>query len=135
MSTRKPERRKRIRRNDPLRRGRRADPRTDIVLPASIDAISGRRRINLLDISSLGACLEGHDLPTLGREVILKCGSIDTFGSVAWSMGERCGVRFDRPISAAILIALRDVASAAREQHQTPEELHAMADWLNGLAR
>lgn len=135
MTAPKPERRKRARRNDPLRRGRRGDPRADIVLPASIDALSGRRRINLLDISSLGACLEGANLPTIGREVILKCGSIDAFGTVAWVQGARCGVRFDQPINAGTLMALRRVASATREQGQTAEELHAIADWMNGLAR
>jgi len=135
MSEASLDRRKRPRRNDPLRRGRRADRRADIVLPASIDAVTGRRRTNLLDISSFGACLEGANLPPNGREVILKCGTVDAFGTVAWSTGGRCGVRFDQPISAVTLIALRRVATAAREQDQTAEELHAIADWMNGLAR
>lgn len=111
------------------------EPRADIVLPASMDAVSGHRRISLLDISSLGACLEGANLPALGREVILKCGSIDTFGRVAWSVGNRCGVRFDKPISTATLVALRRVACTSREQGHTADELHAIADWMNGLAR
>ena len=135
MIAAKNERRKRPRRTDPLRRGRREAARSNIVLPASVDALSGRRRINLLDVSSLGACLEGANLPAAGREVILKCESIDTFATVAWSTAGRCGVLFDEPISAATLVALRRVASIAREQANSIEELEAIADWMSGLAR
>lgn len=115
MAPIKRERRKRARRNDPLRRRRRADPRADIVLPASIDALTGHRRTSLLDISLFAACLQGANLPSVGREAILKCEAIDTFGTVAWSVGQRCGVRFDEPISAATLVAPRRIACTTRE--------------------
>jgi hypothetical protein len=129
------DRRKAPRPNDPQLRGRRVEPRACIVLPATVDALSGRRRISLLDVSHSGARLEGPDLPAAGRDVILRCGEVDTFGMVIWTVPGRCGVQFDDPISTPELIALREVAVAAEQAGMTPEELQAAADWMNGLAR
>lgn len=135
MASAQPDRRKAPRPDDPERRGRRADPRAHIELPATVDALSGHQRISLLDISLAGARLEGADLPAVGKDVILKCGEIDTFGTVIWAVAGRCGVQFDEPISTKELIALRHVAVAAEQSGITPEELQATADWVNGLAR
>lgn len=135
MATVQPDRRKAPRQDDPEQRGRRNNPRAHIELPATVDALSGHRRISLLDISQTGARLEGADLPGTGKDVILRCGEIDTFGTVIWSVAGRCGLLFDEPISAKELIALRHVAVAAEQSGITPEELQAAADWVNGLAR
>ena len=129
------DRRKAPRPDDPEHRGRRANPRAHIVLPATVDAINGHLRISLLDISQTGARLEGSGLPDVGKDVILKCGEIDAFGTVIWAVAGRCGLLFDEPISATDLVALRRVAVAAEQSGITPEELQATADWMNGLAR
>lgn len=135
MAAIKLDRRKARRVRDPELRGRRAGPRAEIVLPASLEALSGHRSIYLLDISLLGACLKGAALPPTGREVILKCGSVDAFATVAWSADERCGIRFDEPISPRELMSLRRLAVDAEKSGRTAEELQAVADWMNGLAR
>ncbi len=135
MASAQQDRRKAPRPDDPEQRGRRTSPRAHIVLPATVDALSGHRRTSLLDISQTGARLEGSDLPAVGKDVILKCGEIDTFGTVVWSVSGRCGLLFDEPISTKELIALRHVAVAAEQSGITPEELQATADWMNGLAR
>jgi len=135
MAAAQPDRRKAPRPDDPEQRGRRANPRAHIVLPATVDALNGRQRISLLDISQTGARLEGVDLPAVGKDVILRCGVIDTFGTVIWSVAGRCGLLFDETISTKELIALRHVAVAAEQSGITPEELQATADWMNGLAR
>jgi hypothetical protein len=129
------DRRKAPRPDDPELRGRRAAPRAYVVLPATVDALSGHQRISLLDVSRAGARLEGADLPAVGKDVILRCGGIDTLGTIVWTVGGRCGVQFDEPISTKELVALRNVAVAAERSGITPEELQAEADWMNGLAR
>ena len=135
MATVQSERRRAPRADDPELRGRRAEPRTHILLPASVEALDGSQRIKLLDVSRTGARLEGAALPEVGKDVILRCGAIDTFGTVVWAASERCGVHFDEPITVSDLIALRNVAVAAEHAGVTPEELQATADWTNGLAR
>ena len=135
MGTFKPDRRNAPRRDDPQLRGRRAQPRAPILLSGSVDALSGRKRVSLLEVSLEGGRLEGADLPPVGRDVVLKCGPVDAFGTVIWATSNRLGVQFDRPISARELIALRDASVSVEQAGITPDELQAMADWANGLAR
>ena len=116
-------------------RGRRAEPRAHIVLPATIEAVSGCQQISLIEVSRAGARLEGPDLPVVGKDVILRCAAIDTFGTVVWAIDGCCGVQFDEPISTKELVAMRNVAADAERSQMTPEELQATADWMNGLAR
>ena len=135
MASVQSERRNAPRRNDPQLRGRRAQPRAPILLSGSVDAIAGRKRVSLLEVSLEGARLEGTDLPAAGRDVVLKCGPVDAFGAVIWATSTRRGVQFDRPISMQELLALRDASVSAEQAGITPDELQAIADWTNGLAR
>jgi hypothetical protein len=130
-----PERRSQPRTDDPELRGRRSEPRAYVVLPASAEALSGRRQVRLLDVSRSGARIEGSDLPETGKEIILKCGSIDTFGMIVWSADGRCGVRFDEEIPLRYLPVLRALSDTIERSPMTPEEREAAADWVNGLAR
>ena len=135
MAAAQSDRRNAPRNDDPELRGRRSEPRAYILLPASFEALSGSASVDLLDVSRTGARLEGADLPATGKDIILRCGAIDTLGTVAWNIGGRCGVHFDEPISGQDLIALRTIAVAAERSGMTPEELQATEDWANGLAR
>lgn len=129
------DRRNTPRREDPQLRGRRSQPRAAILLSGSVEAVSGRKRVSLLEVSLEGARLDGPDLPAAGREVVLKCGPVDAFGTVIWASANRRGIQFDRPISARELIELRNASVSAGEAGITPDELQAIADWTNGLAR
>jgi hypothetical protein len=129
------ERRSAPRQDDPERRGRRSDPRAYILFGASVEALNGKTPIVLLDVSRSGARLEGAGLPEVGKDIILQCGAIDTFGTIVWAAGKRRGMHFDEPLSTQELVALRDVAVAAEQAGMTPDEERAAADWMNGLAR
>jgi hypothetical protein len=135
MATVQSDRRNAPRRDDPQSRGRRARPRASILLSGSVDAIAGRKRVSLLEVSLEGVRLEGTDLPAAGRDVVLKCGPVDAFGTVIWATSQRRGIQFDKPISTRELVALRDASVSAEQAGITPDELQAMADWANGLAR
>lgn len=129
------ERRSGPRADDPELRGRRSEPRAYLLLPASAEAMSGRLRVTVLDVSRTGARLEGENLPNVGKDVILRCGSLDTFGTVAWTSSGRCGLQFDEPIAPSDLVTLRGLYAATKDSPFTPEEREAADDWLNGLAR
>jgi hypothetical protein len=129
------DRRNAPRADDSERRGRRAEPRASIVLPASVEALNGRQPLSLIEVSRAGARLEGHDMPAVGKDVILRCGKLDTFGTVVWAVNGRCGVQFDEPLDTQQLIEIRHLAVEVEKTHLTPEEIQAIADWKNGLAR
>ncbi|WP_408021953.1 PilZ domain-containing protein [Sphingomonas cremea] len=135
MADARPDRRNAPRNDDPELRGRRAEPRAHLELPASVEALDGHNSVSLLDVSRSGARLQAAALPAAGKDVVLRCGAIDTFGTVVWNVAGRCGVQFEEPISRQELIALRAVAVAIESSGMTPEELQATADWANGLAR
>lgn len=135
MASVQSDRRRKARIGDPQSRGRRVNPRAPIRLAASVDALSGHKRVSLLEVSLTGARIEGEGLPAPGRGVILVCGELDTFGTVAWATANRRGIQFDEAISVQQLLALRQVSAAAERSGVDPDELQAMADWANGLAR
>ena len=130
-----PDRRNAPRNDDPELRGRRSEPRAYIVLAAAVEDLGGCNSVRLLDVSRTGARLEAADLPAVGKDIILKCGVIDTLGTVVWNVRGRCGVHFDEPLRGQDLISLRALAVAAERSGMTPEEQQASADWAGGLAR
>lgn len=135
MAVQRSERRRAARDDDPERRGRRSEPRAYVFLPASAEAISGHRPVQLLDVSRAGAKLQGAELPDPGKDVILRCGDVDTFATIAWAEGEQRGVTFDEPLSVAELMNLRDLGFAVAQANLTPDDIVAASDWLNGIAR
>ena len=135
MAAAHPDRRNAPRNDDPELRGRRGEPRAYIVIAASVEALDGHNNVSLLDVSRTGARLAGPSLPAVGKDVILRCGPVDTLGAVVWTDCGQCGVHFDEAIGGQDLVTLRAVAAAAEQSGMTPEELQARADWASGLAR
>lgn len=123
MARTQSDRRNAPRRDDPLLRGRRFQPRATIVLSASIEALSGVKSARLLDVSLTGARLEGRELPVVGKEVIAICGAVEAFGTIVWAGSGRCGIQFDQPISVQELLTLRDLSLAAEPCASSPKEL------------
>ena len=82
----------------------RAEPRMAVALAAELRTESGSTSCRLVDLSRGGACLE-IDSPVLrGREIVLHRGAMQAKGVVVWLRGDRCGVRFDKPIRANDLL-------------------------------
>jgi hypothetical protein len=135
MTSDRSDRRSAPRADDPELRGRRSQPRAYLVLPGSAEALSGHLHVVLLDVSCSGARLEGNRLPGVGREIILRCGGIDSFGTIAWTASGRCGVQFDEPISVQDLRTLQTLYAAVQSSPLTPAERQAADDWMTGLAR
>ena len=135
MAAKNADRRKTARDEDPERRGRRSEPRAYVVLPATAEALSGHRQVRLVDVSRAGAKLEGALLPKVGKDIVLRCAGLDTFGTVVWEDAGCCGLVFDEPISLRDLTRIRDAGFAIEQSELTADEIEAAADWTNGLAR
>lgn len=58
-----------------------------------------RLAIEIADISCVGACVRGHDLPQRGQEILLLAKDLEVVGTVVWSDGTACGVNFHKPIA------------------------------------
>ena len=94
-----PERRKKPRDGDPDLRGRRAEPRVRVALPAAAETSAGRQQVKLANISRTGAMLEGPELPALNAQVVLESPSdLKVVATVVWRGGDRCGITFDQRI-------------------------------------
>lgn len=79
--------------------GRRSASRERVVLVASAQAIDSSRSVVIADLSNGGAKLQGRNLPSTGRELLITTGSLAVFAVVAWCKTDECGIRFDPPLN------------------------------------
>lgn len=54
--------------------------------------------VTIRDISCVGACLVGDDLPMRGTEVVMSALGVEVVATVVWSDGAACGINFHRAI-------------------------------------
>ncbi len=55
--------------------------------------------VEIADISCVGACVRGIDLPARGEEIVLLAEALEVVGTVVWSDGASCGINFHKPIA------------------------------------
>ena len=79
----------------------RSDPRSHVFLMAVLYSGPVGLPVRVRNLSGLGALLEGANLPPESRTVSLKRGGLAVAGTVAWSTGEQCGLRFSSAIKVA----------------------------------
>ena len=106
---------------NPTRRGA---SRLRVRLPAFADLHSGTVRVVLCDLSLGGAKVFTPALLPIGRDVLLRWGAFDAFGTVIWERDGLHGIRFEEPLPAAMLIGTRDLHDAGS---MTRNEI---AEWL-----
>lgn len=77
----------------------RREPR--IVTRFAATVIIDRRPIaaEIVDISCVGACVRGVDLPKRGEEIVLVANDLEVVGTVVWSDATACGINFHKPIA------------------------------------
>jgi len=63
----------------------------------------------MLDVSPTGARFKGHDLPVVGKDVMLIAGEVELFGEVVRSGDGEAAIRFDRAIGPQELETLQAV--------------------------
>ena len=80
--------------NDPEHR---RNPRSNLMLAATVEAGHFVTQARIRNLSECGALLEGAGLPPEGARFCLSRNGLQVAATVAWSRGDRRGVRFDEP--------------------------------------
>lgn len=76
----------------------RASRRTNLMLAATIEVAGRNAPVRIRNLSDTGALLEGNVLPLEGQSLVVMRGDLEIKAVVAWSTGDRCGVRFEQPM-------------------------------------
>jgi hypothetical protein len=77
----------------------RREQRYPTKFPCFVIADRVRLRTEIADISRVGACLRGADLPRRGQEIVLRATGLEVVATVVWSDGATCGVNFHKAIA------------------------------------
>lgn len=115
--------------------GRRKAEREPVLLSAAMLTLGYSRPVVLINVSTTGARLRVPEPMRRGQEVWLKIPPAEIFGTVAWASEDRCGVKFDEPLSDEELDQLRSQGNLTMVTGQSRETQLAAEDWTSGLAR
>lgn len=100
---------------------RRMYVRTELSLPAFLQANGERHSVRLLDLSAGGAKLKCPAAVSVGTAVVLDCGTRGSAAVVRWQNQGVLGLCFDSPIDARDVSALIDRARALAAWVKTRE--------------
>jgi hypothetical protein len=73
--------------------------RSNVFLNAVLMIGKSSAAVRIRNISTMGALLDGTDLPAEGVAITLRRGDLDAAAQVAWQDESHCGIRFERPIN------------------------------------
>ncbi len=101
-------------------------PRRRTVFNGTFKTLSKRGTVAVRNVSCTGVMIEGETVPEPGRDLVLNAAGMEFFGTVIWSDGGRCGIRFDEPLQPAQVLELHRITPARVRS----EELNAAAEWF-----
>ena len=79
--------------------GRRGVLRDEVVLAGSALSLKSSRPVVVTDVSPEGAKLQGRELASLDPNVMVHVGNVDLFATIAWTLGDECGVTFEERLA------------------------------------
>jgi len=120
--------------NAPAYWARRGASRLRLRLAAYADAHAGTTRVVLCDISQGGAKIFTHAALPPGRDVLLRWGPHEAFGTVIWEREGLRGIQFDEPLPPSLLRSTRDMQDAAGLSRTAVAEWVAETGWDFGKA-
>ena len=116
--------------------GRRSQVRKPMLLPAAVSSVSSTGDfMTLLDVSAQGGRLQGPDLPSVGKDLLIKVDDVEAFGTVTWARGDSCGVKFDCLLTGLEMSTLNQENVKAKVLKLTPEKKRAYDAWQSSLSR
>ena len=115
--------------------GRRRASREPLPVPAVLSRIEQRQLAVLVDFSSTGARLQGPQLPPVGEPVSLLIDCVRTYGTVAWTDDDLCGVAFDAPLARFEFDRLQRGAKTAMLSFGSVETKIEVQDRMGGMSR
>lgn len=115
--------------------GRRGRNRLRARLPAKIVTLDGTRNTVLLDLSETGARIKETAEAVQGQQAILTWSGYEAFGSLVWVDRGLCGIAFDEPLKAKVIIATRDLDAASRLPSDLELDRNRAREWVEGARR
>ena len=88
---------------------RRRSTRDPLEIAVSLVSVGQSRVVLMKDVSPTGARFSGHDLPAVGKDVMLIADDVELFGTVVRSSEAEAAIHFDRPIGLREFEALQAV--------------------------
>lgn len=88
---------------------RRRSKRDQLGISISLHSTTQSRVVFMVDVSQSGARIAGHNLPAVGKDVLLKIADVELFGSIVRASEGEAAIKFDRPIGTTELERLRSV--------------------------
>jgi hypothetical protein len=79
--------------------GKRAEPRTNVAVMASMAAASASGSVMICNLSTRGGMIEAEWLPGVGERVELRRGEMLVVGQVVWRDLRKAGLKFDSRIN------------------------------------
>lgn len=76
-----------------------------LLLGAKLVTTTGEMPVMLRELSSAAAVVTGERMPSVGTDIILKRGRLETLATVAWTDGTRARLEFEDPLSGIDLLA------------------------------
>ncbi len=104
--------------------GRRASPRLRLRLPAHLITLEGQGPALLENISATGARVASRLGVRAGTSCVVRVQGLELFADVAWSINDRCGLVFERPLTQQQLLKMREL-----EGVPTQNERSARQEW------
>jgi hypothetical protein len=77
--------------------GRRRAKREEVRILGSAISLDGSKSVIVEDLCPSGAKIVGRGLPQPGHDVVIRAGSLDAFGHVAWADQDNRGIIFEIP--------------------------------------
>lgn len=103
---------------------RRQWPRQLMLLSARLLTTTSERMVRIRDVSPGGARIESAEMPPIGTDVLLKRGSFEAFGTIAWIADNQGGIEFEAELDDEAFEALQqpqgNCAPAPREAIRRP---------------
>jgi PilZ domain len=108
--------------------GNRAMARLQAGMEAGLVMPDRNVRCAVENLSRLGCRLQLTEPPRAGATALLRFAEIEILGTVSWVKGERCGVRFARPLDLEAVERIRWIIDHARE-HENDTLSNASDVW------
>ena len=106
-------------------KGRRAEARVRLGIPATLILLDGHHRCRLDDLSCTGARVSLARAPSPGASGVLVVDGVEAFGMVVWSSADRCGFSFEDRVPTDNVVRLRHFADNFAENERKVLERNA----------
>lgn len=103
-------------------------------VPATLETLDARLKVEIVDISQGGAHVILPDKDAFAKDCLLVWLRFEAFGTVVWRQGAHIGIAFEKPLSHATIFETRKNAASILEQEAAKIENEARS-WAEGIKR